>query len=585
MEETEIVEVRRRRRWPMVLAAFLLIAVLALLVLWLLRYSIAADYIDREFARRGVQATYKVKRIGLHRQRLEDLVIGDPNRPDLTARWVEVELSWGFTGPSVSLITARGVRLYGKVQGRRVTLGQVDRLLPPPTGAPFRLPDQRINVADAAIVLETPGGRVGIALAGRGNLSNGFRGHLAAVSRGLRFRDCRLAAPSAVVGVAVDRHRPTFDGPLSFDGIACGNSFDLTRPNMALNVTLSEAFNSWRGTGRVEAPRMRAGPNILAGMGGRLTFSGDITETRGAVDVAAARAAIASFRAARTRVSGDYSLSLDGGRFALDGQASMRGFTVGAGTLRPLLATLRSGDGTPIGPIGRALADSLLRAATGGGDLAGRVTVVNREDGGAARFDDLGFSARSGARLRVTGGSGITYSWPGGRIQTDGDFAVSGGGLPDARFALRQARPGGPIQGVGRIAPMSSGASRLALGEVRFTAEPSGATRLETVATVDGAFRGGRVDGLSIPVRGRFGGGGFAFGEGCVEASFRRLRIEDLAVGPGRLPLCPTGRALVWKAPGGPVQGGAEIRSPRFAGRLGASPVAITARRMRFNLA
>ncbi|HEX9933105.1 MAG TPA: exoprotein, partial [Allosphingosinicella sp.] len=182
MDETETVEVerpRRRRRWPFVLGGLLLLVAAGLLIVWLLRFSIAADFIKREFESRGVQASYELKRIGFRRQRVENLVIGDPRAPDLTARWVEIELSWGgFRYPRVALITARGVRMRGRIVNGRVTLGQVDRLLPPPTGAPFRLPDQRVDVADAAIRLETRGGAIGIALAGRGNLSNGFRGHM-----------------------------------------------------------------------------------------------------------------------------------------------------------------------------------------------------------------------------------------------------------------------------------------------------------------------------------------------------------------------------------------------------------------------
>jgi hypothetical protein len=104
------------------------------------------------------------------------------------------------------------------------------------------------------------------------------------------------------------------------------------------------------------------------------------------------------------------------------------------------------------------------------------------------------------------------------------------------------------------------------------------------MATIDGAFRGGRVEGLSMPISGRFAGGGFVFGEGCVSASFRRLLIGSFNLGPTRLPLCPSGRALVWKAPGGRVQGGAEIRGPRFNGLLGRTPVAVTAERLRVGL-
>lgn len=586
MDETGTAAVkRRRRRWPYAVAGALLLVLLAILILWLLRFSLAADYIDRELRKRGVQASYEVKRIGFGRQRLENLVIGNPRRPDLTARWAEVRLSWSWSGPTVSLITARGVRLYGRVADGRVTLGQVDRLLPPPTGAPFRLPDQDVDIADAAVVLDTPGGRLALALAGRGNLSNGFRGHMAFVSRGLRLGDCVAAEPNARMTVAVDRHRPTFTGPANLGSLRCGGTLEVDRPAIEADVTLTEGFDGWRGSGRIATPRMRVGPSLLAGMAGRLTFSGDMASTRGALDIASAGAGIAGFRAAGTRLTGDYQIALRSGHFTLEGEAAMQGVVADRSALQPVTGALRSAGGTPVAPIGRALADALQRAATGGAAVRADLAVFNRNGSGEARFTDLAVSARSGARLRVGSGSGFTYSWPDGGVRTDGTFLISGGGLPESRFTLRQARPGGPIEGVGRIAPMTAGGARLALGELRFTAGAAGGTRIETEATIDGRFDGGRVEGLTVPVRGRFGDGGFAFGESCVPTSFRRLEIEGLVLGPTRVPLCPTGRALLWKNPGSTAQAGAEVRAARFAGRLGASPISITARRIRAGVA
>lgn len=588
MDETETVEIerpRRRRRWPRVLGVLLLLVAAALLIAWLLRFSIATDFIEREFERRGVQASYELKRIGFRRQRIENLVIGDPRAPDLTARWVEIELSWGgLRRPKVALITARGVRLRGRIVNGRVTLGQVDRLLPPPTGAPFRLPDQRINVADAAIRLETPAGTLGIALAGRGNLSNGFRGHMAAIAHRLRFGECLVTRPRSAVAVSVDRHRPAFDGPVLIDSVACEDDFALAAPRFDIDLTLSEAFDSWRGRSHVQAARMQAGPHRLAGVRGSLSADGNIRDMRGALDIESGAAAVSSFRATATRVTGDYALSPRHGHVVLDGNIALRGLTV-PGALRSVAAALRSGGGTPVGPIGEQLAAALLRASESGASATARLRVVNRDGAGSVQFADLDYAARGGARLRAVGGSGITYSWPSGLLRTDGQFALSGGGLPAARFALRQARAGGPIQGVGRIAPMAAGGSRLELGELRFVAAPDGTTRIDTVAVMSGPFRGGRVEGLSIPVRGRLAGGGFAFGETCAQASFRRLVIEDLSIGPSRLPLCPTGRALVWRAPGGRIQGGAELRGARFAGTLGRSPIMATAARVRFDLA
>jgi hypothetical protein len=587
VDQAEIVEVvrpRRRRRWPLVLAGLVFLVLLALLAAWLLRFTIAADFIDRELESRGVQATYKVKKIGFRRQRLEDLVIGDPRSPDLTARWVEIELSWGgFAYPRVALIRARGVRLRGRVVGNRVTFGQVDKLLPPPSGAPFRLPDQRIDIADAAVRLDTPAGAVGIALSGRGNLSNGFRGNMAAVSRSLSVGECVIAAPTASVRVAVDRHRPTFTGPLRLDSMQCEDDFAILQPRFDAQVTLTEAFDGWRGRTRLVAARMAAGPHRMAALRGSLSFEGNIERTNGRLDLASNEAAVAAFRASGMQIAGDYALSPRHGHVALDGDLALAGLRV-PGVLRPAAAALRSGEGTPVGPIGTRLAAALLRAAEGGATARARVRVRNRKGVGSVQFENLDFAARSGARLRATSGSGLTYSWPAGLLRTDGSFALSGGGLPDARFTLRQSRAGGAIEGTGTVAPMAAGSSRLAFGPIRFVAEPSGATRIDTNAVVHGGFDGGRVEALSIPIRGRLAGGGFAFGETCAPASFRRFQVETLVIGPSRLALCPTGRALVWRSPGGRVQGGAEMRNVSVAGTLGRSPIALTAARLRFGL-
>jgi hypothetical protein len=162
---------------------------------------------------------------------------------------------------------------------------------------------------------------------------------------------------------------------------------------------------------------------------------------------------------------------------------------------------------------------------------------------------------------------------------------VSGGGLPATRIALRQSRPGAPIEGEARIAPLQAGSARLELAPIRFGSGADGTTRVETRALLTGPFNDGRVDGLAVPVSGRFGRGGFAFGEGCTPVSFRQLQASNLRLGATSLTLCPTGPALVSRAPGGPLRAAASIRAPRLTGQLGQSPVSLAAASVRFDLA
>lgn len=573
------------RRFGAALVALLLFLALVLVVIWAFRVRIASEYIDRELRKRDVDASYDVKRIGPGSQVFENLVIGDPEDPDLTARRVEVEIGLGLTGPEIGLITARGVRIRGRLVDGELDLGQLDRLTPPtPEDVPFRLPDQRVDIADSAIRIETPAGAVALALEGRGNLADGFAGRIGIASSGLVLAECRIADPLGRLRVEIDDGRPRFDGPLRFASIRCGEDLAVERPRFDLAATLGEDFQSWEGRADVATAGLRAGRYRLADLVGDLSFTGDAERTTGALRAGAAALRGPSLAAARTGLAGGYVLSLEQGDFRLAGDVSARGLRADRAALAPIASSLRGIEGLPVAPVADRIADALVRAGTSGAEARGDFVLANRSGAGAIRFRDLRVEAASGARLRVSGGEGLGFFWPGGRLQIDGDVALDGGGLPQARFALRQERPGLPIRGTGRVAPVSAGGARLDLGAIRFTAAPDGTTRVETVARMTGPLQGGRVEALTIPVSGRFAGGGFAFGEGCVPASFASFRYQNLEIGRTRLRLCPDGRALVWKAPGGAVRGGFAVPEPRIAASIGGTPLALAADRLRFGL-
>ncbi|MET1111900.1 MAG: YdbH domain-containing protein [Allosphingosinicella sp.] len=585
VDEETGVKARRRPVKRLTALALLVLLLLALLLAWTQRRPIAADFIDRELARRNVRATYEVRKIGFDVQRLENLVIGDPRNPDLTARWVEVRLSWGFRRPKVTLITARGVRLNARLgKDGKISFGEIDRLLPPPTGLPFRLPGQNVDIADATVRFDTPAGRVGIALEGKGNLADGFRGRMAAAAPRLSLGDCRLDGVKGKWSVQVSDLKPGFRGPAQAERLGCGEQLAVSGIGLDLDVRLAPGLDSWKGSTAVRAARLQAGTNILTGLNGRLGLDGNAQMTRGALDLASGGARFGGLTAARAALDGRYGLSLANGGFTLLGDASVRGASARA-PLAGAVAALRSAGGTPLEPVGDALAAALSRAGAAF-DAEAALRLVNGRGFGGVRFERLSAATRSGARIALGGGEGLTYYWPSGLTRLDGDLSVSGGGFPAIRLSLDQARPGAPIRGLGRIQPMRVGNSRLALGDISFTAAPGGETSVSTVATIDGPLDNGFVRGLVVPVAGRLDGrGGFAFGERCTAARFEALQIGSLRLGRTALPLCPTGRALVWKAPGGRVAGGAELRSPRFAGTLGASPLSVAGSRLRFALA
>lgn len=322
-EEERVIVARRRRRLPRLLGyalvALLILLVVVALVLWTQRRPIATNILSRELQKRGVQASFKLDRIGLRTQQVSDLVIGDPRRPDLTARLAQIQMRIKWNGQvEFYRVVARGVRLHGRVVGRRVTWGQIDRLLPPPSGKPFSLPDISVDLADTSIALATPYGPIGVAVEGEGNLTGGFKGRLAAASPELDAGRCTLSGMRAALAVSVAARRPQVSGPLSAANFACpASNIAIAQPRFDIDSRFSEGFDRFTGRGRLSAMALAAGVNRLDRFNADLTFGGRPTEMLGTVKLSAAGARMAQLTAARTRLDGSYLLNAASGQITL----------------------------------------------------------------------------------------------------------------------------------------------------------------------------------------------------------------------------------------------------------------------------
>ncbi len=578
----------RRRGWQRIAAiaalGLILLFLLAIAGLWIARRPIAGEVLQRQFEQRGVQATYDLDRVGLRTQQISNLVIGDPKDPDLVARHALIQLRWTLAGSvRVYRIVARGVRLEGKVVNGRVVWGEVSKLLPPPTDKPFELPNIVIDVADTSISLQTPAGPLGFSLAGAGNLTGGFKGVLAASSPHLIFGRCFAHAFHAHTNIEVVARSPHVDGPFVAQQFACpASNFEMDSPRFDLNSRFNESFTRFQGRGQMATPRLVAGANGLAALTGNIDFKGTLDTVAGSIDAAAQRSRLGPMSAERTRVQGRYLLGAEAGTLAMIGEYSAQDAGLAKSVLAGVTEPLAAARGTPLGQIATAIGTAIDRTASKF-DAAGDIRIVNFPGGGAARIESANVRTDAGARARVSGGEGVTYYWPSGRLRIDGLIQMAGGGLPTGQVLLRQPRPGGPLNGVARIAPYSAGESRLALAPIRFSATAGGATEFDTVALLDAPFPDGRVAGLRLPLNGRLGAGGrFTVGQSCVVASWRFFQMGEFQFGPTRLPLCPIGPAIVSQGPGGELRMAATTNNLSLDGRLGKSPLGVRADTARF---
>ena len=578
----------RRLSWGRIAAfaslGLILLLVLAIAIVWIERRDIATQFLKREFERRGVQASYRLDRVGFRTQQVSDLVIGDPRRPDLVARRAIIQMRLRWDGSfEVYRVYARGVRLRGRLVRGRVSWGQVDRLLPPPTDKPFELPNFVLDVADSSIALATPFGPVGVALQGNGKLSGGFKGFAAVRSPRLVPGRCAGENFRVNAAVAVVARRPRLEGPVTFDRFRCpASNFDVAAPRFDAAASFNESFTSVDGRGRMAIEQLVAGANGLAAFTGNLTYRGSLDDVQGRVRLAAQRSRLATIYADRTRLAGAYHLGIQSGTFALIGDFNADSSRLDPSMLAGVTEPLAAAAGTPIGPVATSIGNAIRRTASNF-DATGKIRLVNFPGGGGARIAGAEIRGPGGARARIAGGSGVTYYWPAHALRIDSNILMSGGGLPTGTVSVRQDRPGAPISGLARIAPYTAGGSRLALDTIRFGPGPGGTTALNTVAQLDGPFPDGRVRALRLPIEGRLGrGGSFAFGTRCAVVSWNYFQMSALQLGPARIPVCPIGQAILSKRAGGALQTNARISATTLNGRLGSSPLRLSTAGGRF---
>ncbi|RJF85468.1 YdbH domain-containing protein [Sphingomonas cavernae] len=570
----------RPRRVARIAAGVTAVVTLALFATWTQREPIARNIVGDMLEDRGVQASYDIERIGFRTQRIENLVIGDPGKPDLTAEWAEVITQFGFGGAKVSGIRAHGVRLRGRLIDGTFSFGAVDKLLPEPTGEPFALPDLNVELSDARLRLDLPNGAVGAKLEGRGNLSDGFKGKLAAVAPALIVGDCTLSETTAWLDLAISDKRPKVTGPVRAARFGCkGQDVALDRPQAVVDAGFSEALNRWQGSAGVDVREMRMGATRLGGVIGTIGFDGRSSQTRGDVKIAAQNVTTAGITGQGVSLKGGYELGRkpEGLAAAFNGRAEIEHSALDRTQLARIASFGASGQGTPVGPIARALADAIARAGRDAA-LSADFTVAHVGSAGSLRIGSLAAISRSGARLSLSDGHGVRFGWPGtGEALVDGRLTLGGGGFPGAVVQLSQREPGASITGNAVFAPYAVDGARLALTPVRFTASPGGATRFETQTTLDGPLGDGRVTGLTLPIDGRLArGGAMLINPACVPLAFTSLNVAGLALAPNRVTLCPNqGPALFAMNAAGQTSGGARLAATRLKGRLGDSPVSM----------
>jgi translocation and assembly module TamB len=568
----------RRRGWLFAAGAIGAIGA----ALWFLRAPLADNIVEDQLDSRGVRASYRIEAIGPRTQTLTDVVIGDPARPDLIARRVEVDLGWRWSGPVVSAIRADGVRLHGRWVDGRVSLGEVDKLLPPPTDEPFAFPDIAVSLDDVRARLVTPWGDFGARLDGSGLLRQNFRGKIAVVTDKLAAASCGTGKATAFGDIRIESGRPRFMGPVRVEQLICTNGARVARADVAVETRLTEDFRQW--SGKLDLAVLGAGVRggRVERIGGTMDFAGNAAAAKADFALAGTTARIDDAIIGTLNLNGNAVVGPQPG-----GQAKLT-FADARLPARYHSALRQTGlDAGPLTPILQQILGSAAGAANG--VLTGEAQLALVNQSGTRRLDVIAPQLRSASGAQVSGDArsrvSILFAETGPLALIDGRWRLAGGGLPGADMTLLRRRDGS-LTGRATFAPVTAGTARLAVSPVTITGDRTGAMRLATKVALSGPVAGGRVDGLTMALTGTLrANGDFALAGGCQPVTLERAVLGGFQLGRNALQLCaaPGAPLLAYRA--GRLTGEVRVANPVIAGRSGANPVQLRAARLRYALA
>lgn len=566
--------VRKRRLLADIALVAFAIALGIFAGLYITREKVAGGLIDSTLAQYDIPATYDVVSIGPSDQVIENIVIGDPNSPDMTVERAVVSVLYRFGTPSIGTVRLENPRLYGRWDGNRISFGSLDRAIyEGESDAPFTLPDIDLAIVDGRALIRSPWGDVGAKLEGSGLLSGGFDGVLGAVAPRMSAGDCRADGASLYGNVETRGGRVSFDGPLRLAALDCDSGASLGPSDLQLSASTKD-FASFDLRGRLEASRLSQ-PSFRAA-----TLAGDVALTRrdqGALvsnfDLQAGSVQAAGVAASSLRLEGRIRSRQDLSHVAFDGSMEGEGIRPGQGPDNRLAEWQRAAGGTMAEPLLARLRQG-LRAEGAQSEFSAEIQA-RRSDGRTTIIVPQ-------ARWRGTSGQTILalsrgqYAFGGPEpASIAGNFSTGGNGIP--RITGRMEGQNGAARTMRlTMADYAAGDARLAVPDMRISQTAGGAIALSGRVLASGAFPGGTVQGLDMPISGRWNAkSGLALGNRCITPRFERMTIASLTLAGQAITLCPPrGGAIVQNGAGG-LKIAAGVPELELAGELGETPIRI----------
>ena len=577
----------RGRRWKRrIFAAVALLLVALLLVAWWQRNSIADRFVQRELESRGIRASYKIDQVGFRKQRIRDLVIGDPADPDLTAKLVEVDVALNFSGANLRDVYADGVKLRGRYANGKLSFGELDKFADPESKDPFEWPDIGLVLKNAQARIDTPWGAVGAGLNGRGLLRNRFDANLSLRSPGMAAAGCLFPLVKFDGKLLLEWRQPHLIGPVSAASVNCRVlGLAVGSPKLDADLRLSERFEKWVGDIDFGAAKVDYPGIALTQPGGTLAIDGGLNRTNFTLALQQAGLRSAPLTIRQLAIDAKGYAGLTDGQLASSARGDLRisGGSVDRGTLGSLREIVAQTRDTPVGPLLARMAPVLERA---GDRFDGNLDFdAYRDFQGrmGATLGAMALNTASGIRVNQSRALTIQSEGNGWRLSSPAAFGLSGRDLPTVSLALNQSG-GNRWSGNLTVAPYSAGGANLAVSRLAFDGRPGGAWTFDGQARLSGPIPNGMVTGLNLPISGRYDRGVFALYNACQNLRFDALRVSNLALRGQSLRMCPDAGRSMLSLGGGRTNFATNITNFAAQGSLGSTPIAAQSATVQFSL-
>ncbi|TQL17123.1 dicarboxylate transport [Zymomonas mobilis] len=532
--------------------------------------------IGREVNQLHMKAHYRLTRLDPTIQQLDNLVIGDPDYPDLTADRVVIHLKPLWHGLAISSIHFDKLRLYGRLDQKGFDFGNLDALKSYMTtsGNSSGLPILDVDLKDARMRLRTAYGTIGMAVDGSGNLANGFQGNLAVSMPHFSSEACQIEKGHLFLKTSVSSGKPYLHGPVTAETMRCkAADLFLRKMDGVIDGHLNKALDNWEGGASISAPEIASSgqsPWQLSAVSGRVAAKGDFQQAKGQMDISGLEQ-MALVSGGKWHLASNFNLPFayfsdarKGDSLLVDSHLSLENAHVKAD-----FSSLSVPDGTPLFSLVQRLRQNLTKLA---GDVSAdtEISLDNHQGNLTATLKKAVVRGATDQKIQFSGAA----DWQEKRQipwHFGGDLSFKGEGLPTALVHLNQLGTYG-VKGEAKFEPYRDNLASITLTPVSFLYEKQH-FELKTQANISGPIgNNGHVDSLLLPIDVEGQDKRIAINRNCFNLRAEKLVMSGITSQKIVLPLCPVEQSFLRVDNGRLIEGGARLDNPTISGVINNQP-------------